>query len=56
MRDDKGDAIVYCRGIPYGERLHAFKESAPWQPRNAQHGVNSTSCPPDRVCLSGWPL
>src|SRR5262245_16115663 len=53
---DRRKCIVYCRGIPYGERLHASRESAPWQRRNAQHGVHSTSRPPRRVCLSFCPL
>src|SRR4030095_11988183 len=26
--------IVYCRGIPYGERPHTSRGSALWQPRN----------------------
>src|SRR5215831_7207883 len=49
---DRRRRIVYGRGIPYGERPHAFKESAPWQARNVQHGVHSASCPPHRVYLS----
>src|SRR4029450_2431044 len=40
---DRRRRIVYCRGIPYGERHHACKESAPWQARNAQHGIHSAS-------------
>src|SRR5438128_6532186 len=31
---DRRKCIVYGRGIPYGERLHASRESAPWQRRN----------------------
>ena len=48
--------IVYCRGIPYGERLQASRESAPWQRRNAKHGVNCPSRPSPRVVRSLRPL
>src|SRR5262249_28778755 len=49
---DRRKCIVYGRGIPYGERLHAFKESAPWQPRNALHSVNHPSRLTHHVFLS----
>src|SRR5215510_13505549 len=48
---DRRRRIVYGRGIPYSERLHASRESALWHPRNAQHGVNRPTCLTHRVCV-----
>src|SRR5215831_15641696 len=49
---DRRKCIVYGRGIPYGERLHASRESALWQRRNARNCVHGPSPPSPRVYLS----